>query len=99
MNHIRVGFTAQCVPEALEGGASHQVMDPHKAVNGGLQDQLDISGLEAMVKSWKKDTYVQSQMIRYSVQDVRHQDALEAMEKLSSHQMTYSPKIIISPND
>jgi hypothetical protein len=53
---------------------------------------LGITGPEAMVESWKKVTYGQSQMIRDSVQDVRHQDAPKAMKKLSSHQMTDSPK-------
>jgi hypothetical protein len=87
-----VGFIAKYVPEAIEEGLSHQVTDPHKAGTGGLQYQLGITGPEAVVESWKKGTYGKSQMIRDSVQYVRHQDALEAMAKFSLYQMTESRK-------
>jgi hypothetical protein len=89
---IHVGFPAQYVPEDMKEVASHQVTDPHKAGNVGHQYQLGITGTDAMVVSWKKGTYGQSQIIRDSVQVVRHQDAPEAMDKFSSHQMTDSPK-------
>jgi hypothetical protein len=89
---IHTRFTAQYVPKDMKEVAYHQVMDPHKAGNGGHQDQLGITGQEAIVESWKKGTHGQSQMIHDYVQDVRHWDAPEAMKKFSSHQMTDSPK-------
>jgi hypothetical protein len=79
------GFSEQYVPEVLVQFPSHQ----DKAPTGEKrrpQDQLCITGTEAMAKTGIQGVLFQSQKTFTSSQYARTQDTPEAMVNMSSHE-------------
>jgi hypothetical protein len=79
------GFSEQYMLEVLEKVPSHQDNAPTEETIRP-QDQLGITGLEAMAKTGKQGLLFKSQKTFTSSQDARTQDAPEDMVKFSSHE-------------
>jgi hypothetical protein len=79
------GFSEQYVQEVLEQSLSHQCKKPMEVARQP-QDHLGITGTEALANKGSQGLPCQSQKTFHSSQDVRLQDALEAMGKFSSHE-------------
>jgi hypothetical protein len=80
------GLSDQFVPEVLEQVPSHQDKGPVEETKRH-QDQLGITGPEAMSKNGPQGLPFQSHKTFTSSQYVRIQDAPEAMGTFSSHEM------------
>jgi hypothetical protein len=79
------GLSEQYVPEVLEQVPYHQDKPPMEEIKLP-QDQLGITGSEAMTKTGKEGLLFQSHKTFTSSQDARTQDAPEAMVKISCHE-------------
>jgi hypothetical protein len=79
------GFSEQYVPEVLEQFPSHQDKPP-MGEKIRPQDQLCITGPEAMAKTGKQGLLFQSHKAFTSSQDARTQDTPEATVKISFHE-------------
>jgi hypothetical protein len=79
------GFSEQYVPEVLEQVPSHQDKAPMEETRRP-QDQLGITGPEAMAKTGSQGLPFQSHKTFHSSKDASIQDALEAMGDVFSHE-------------